>query len=285
MKKLKDLKNARNTTTLNNKPKRKRDIASWALIIFSAGFLALMAYTFSKNGTGVPGMPNMATINNNRPVELTFSDILRRAPEITTMNIRDTIATGTLSDGTKYTATITYDPEMLARLSESGTTITIDTSKSWFESIATFAPLLLTLLFIFWILRGFRRGGAGGIGRSLINQNPTKIATGKPKTTFKDVAGIDSEKQELSEIVDFLKNKDKYKSLGARVPRGVLLSGQPGTGKTLLARAIAGEADVPFFAASGSDFSGIIVGLGVAKSKKFLKWQNATHHAYYSLTK
>ncbi|MBR6597952.1 MAG: ATP-dependent zinc metalloprotease FtsH [Alphaproteobacteria bacterium] len=271
MKKLKDLKNARNTTTLNNKPKRKRDIASWALIIFSAGFLALMAYTFSKNGTGVPGMPNMATINNNRPVELTFSDILRRAPEITTMNIRDTIATGTLSDGTKYTATITYDPEMLARLSESGTTITIDTSKSWFESIATFAPLLLTLLFIFWILRGFRRGGAGGIGRSLINQNPTKIATGKPKTTFKDVAGIDSEKQELSEIVDFLKNKDKYKSLGARVPRGVLLSGQPGTGKTLLARAIAGEADVPFFAASGSDFSGIIVGLGVAKIKEIFE--------------
>ena len=271
MKKLKDLKNARNTTTLNNKPKRKRDIASWALIIFSAGFLALMAYTFSKNGTGVPGMPNMATINNNRPVELTFSDILRRAPEITTMNIRDTVATGTLSDGTKYTATITYDPEMLARLSESGTTITIDTSKSWFESIATFAPLLLTLLFIFWILRGFRRGGAGGIGRSLINQNPTKIATGKPKTTFKDVAGIDSEKQELSEIVDFLKNKDKYKSLGARVPRGVLLSGQPGTGKTLLARAIAGEADVPFFAASGSDFSGIIVGLGVAKIKEIFE--------------
>lgn len=271
MKRLKDLKNARNTTTLNNKPKRKRDIASWALIIFGAGFLALMAYTFSKNGTGVPGMPNMATINNNRPVELTFSDILRRAPEITTMNIRDTVATGTLSDGTKYTATITYDPEMLARLSESGTTITIDTSKSWFESIATFAPLLLTLLFIFWILRGFRRGGAGGIGRSLINQNPTKIATGKPKTTFKDVAGIDSEKQELSEIVDFLKNKDKYKSLGARVPRGVLLSGQPGTGKTLLARAIAGEADVPFFAASGSDFSGIIVGLGVAKIKEIFE--------------
>ena len=113
------------------------------------------------------------------------------------------------------------------------------------------------LLFIFWILRGFRRGGAaGGISRSLIGQNPTKIATGKPKTTFADVAGIDSEKQELSEIVDFLKNKDKYKSLGARVPRGVLLSGQPGTGKTLLARAIAGEANVPFFAASGSDFSG-----------------------------
>ena len=73
------------------------------------------------------------------------------------------------------------------------------------------------------------------------------------------------------EIVDFLKNKDKFKAVGARVPRGVLLSGQPGTGKTLLARAIAGEANVPFFAASGSDFSGIIVGLGVAKIKEIFE--------------
>ncbi len=269
MKKLKELKNKSNNQTANKTPKRKRDAASWALIIFGAIFLALIANTLSKNGVNTTG--NLPTINSTKPVELTFSDILRRAPEIATMNIRDTNATGTLSDGTKYTATITYDPDMLTRLSESGTTITIDTSKTWFESIVTFAPLLLTLLFIFWIIRGFRRGGAGGIGRSLINQNPTKIATGKPKTTFKDVAGIDSEKQELSEIVDFLKNKDKYKSLGARVPRGVLLSGQPGTGKTLLARAIAGEANVPFFAASGSDFSGIIVGLGVAKIKEIFE--------------
>ena len=269
MRKLKELKNNHNNQTVNKTPKRKRDSASWALIIFGAIFLALIANTLSKNGVNVP--TSIPTVNTSKPVELTFSDILRRAPEIATMNIRDTNATGTLSDGTKYTATLTYDPDMLTRLSESGTTITIDTSKTWFESIVTFAPLLLTLLFIFWILRGFRRGGAGGIGRSLINQNPTKIATGKPKTTFKDVAGIDSAKQELTEIVDFLKNKDKYKSLGARVPRGVLLSGQPGTGKTLLARAIAGEANVPFFAASGSDFSGIIVGLGVAKIKEIFE--------------
>ena len=107
----------------------------------------------------------------------------------------------------------------------------------------------------------------GGLGRALVGQNPTKVITGKPKTTFKDVAGIDSEKQELAEVVDFLRDKSKFAAVGARVPRGVLLSGEPGTGKTLLARAIAGEANVPFFAASGSDFSGIIVGLGVAKIK------------------
>ena len=128
-------------------------------------------------------------------------------------------------------------------------------------------PILMGLFFIWWIFRGFK-GAAGGIGRTLTQQNPTKITTGKTKTTFNDVAGIDSEKQELMEIVDFLKNKEKFQAVGARVPRGILLSGEPGTGKTLLARAIAGEANVPFFAASGSDFSGIIVGLGVAKIKE-----------------
>ncbi|MDW2958506.1 MAG: ATP-dependent zinc metalloprotease FtsH [Alphaproteobacteria bacterium] len=267
MKKLKDLKNFKKKN--NNNGKRSRDGGVSFLIIFGIMFLLLIGRAIWLGGV-TPTAPGAPT-NVAKPVELSFSDILRRAPEIKTMKINGNDATGTLSDGTKYTATITYDPEMLAKLSESGTAITIDTSKSWFERIATFAPLLLTLLFIFWIFRGFRRGGAGGISRSLVNQNPTKIATGKPKTTFKDVAGIDSEKQELSEIVDFLKNKDKYKSLGARVPRGVLLSGQPGTGKTLLARAIAGEANVPFFAASGSDFSGIIVGLGVAKIKEMFE--------------
>ena len=266
MKKLKDFTKNKSTNKQN-----RRDGANWFLMLFGVIFVAMAARIFLFGGFTPANMPTMPNTNQAKPIELSFSDVLRRAPEIKTMKINGNDASGTLSDGTKYTATITYDPEMLAKLSESGTAITIDTSRGWFDTVATFAPLALTLLFIFWILRGFRRGGAGGISRSLIGQNPTKIATGKPKTTFADVAGIDSEKQELSEIVDFLKNKDKYKSLGARVPRGVLLSGQPGTGKTLLARAIAGEANVPFFAASGSDFSGIIVGLGVAKIKEIFE--------------
>ena len=244
---------------------RRRGGAGWFMMLFMAIFIALAVRVLGNGGIGGAGNNIVA------PLELSFSDVLRRAPDIKAMNVNENHATGVLHDGTTFTATITQDPEMLKELADAGAEITIDTSKSWLEYVATFAPLALTLLFIFWIIRGFRRGGAGGIGRSLVNQNPTKIATGKPKTTFADVAGIDSEKQELSEIVDFLKNKDKYKSLGARVPRGVLLSGQPGTGKTLLARAIAGEADVPFFAASGSDFSGIIVGLGVAKIKEIFE--------------
>lgn len=266
MKKLKDFTKNKSTNKQN-----RHDGANWFLMLFGVLFMAVAARFFLFGGVGTNPLNNMPNVGQTKPIELSFSDVLRRAPEIKTMKINGNNAVGTLDDGTKYTATITYDPEMLAKLSESGTAITIDTSRGWLDTVATFAPLVLTLLFIFWILRGFRRGGTGGIGRSLIGQNPTKIATGKPKTTFADVAGIDSEKQELSEIVDFLKNKDKYKSLGARVPRGVLLSGQPGTGKTLLARAIAGEANVPFFAASGSDFSGIIVGLGVAKIKEIFE--------------
>ena len=247
-----------------NKFIRRGDGSNIFLIIFAALFVAMIARTFI-GGPAPQFLPDGTP--TPQPIEMSFSDVLRRASDIKTMDIRGNDATGTLNDGTPYTATITYDPEMLGRIADAGATISIDTSKTWVDDLGTWVPILMGLFFIWWIFRGFK-GAAGGIGRSLTQQNPTKITTGKTKTTFSDVAGIDSEKQELMEIVDFLKNKEKFQALGARVPRGVLLSGEPGTGKTLLARAIAGEANVPFFAASGSDFSGIIVGLGVAKIKE-----------------
>jgi len=235
------------------------------LIVFALLFVFMIGRAFVGGGVA-PQMFNGGQ-QVQQPIELTFSDVLRRAPEIDDMKIRGNDATGTLKDGTPYTATITYDPELLSQIAENGATISIDTSKSWVDYLGTWVPILMGLFFIWWIFRGFKMG-AGGLSRSLAQQNPTKITTGKTKTTFKDVAGIDSEKQELMEIVDFLKDGKKFRDVGARVPRGILLSGEPGTGKTLLARAIAGEANVPFFAASGSDFSGIIVGLGVAKIKE-----------------
>ncbi len=227
--------------------------------IFVALFLAVVVNSFMSEN-------NSNGVVRSEPVELSFSDVLRRADEIQTMNVRGDMAKGKMRDGTEYRATIAYSPEMLEKFADRGTAISIDTSKGWVDYLGVWVPIIMGVLFIWWIFRGLRGGGAG-IGRALVGQNPTKVVTGKPKTTFKDVAGIDSEKQELAEVVDFLRDKSKFAAVGARVPRGVLLSGEPGTGKTLLARAIAGEANVPFFATSGSDFSGIIVGLGVAKIK------------------
>jgi cell division protease FtsH len=116
---------------------------------------------------------------------------------------------------------------------------------------------------MFYSMRQFQSGSnrAMGFGRS-----KAKLAGGnQSKVTFEDVAGIDEAKQELSEIVEFLKNPKKFQKLGGRIPRGVLLAGPPGTGKTLLARAIAGEAAVPYFSISGSDFVEMFVGVGASR--------------------
>ncbi len=138
-------------------------------------------------------------------------------------------------------------------------------SSIWVELIPT---VLLVLVFIgFWFFIMKRMGG-GAMGSKELNFGKAKFknsADEKKKTTFDDVAGADEEKEELKEIVEFLKAPDKYNSLGARIPKGVLLVGPPGTGKTLLAKAVAGEAGVPFFSISGSDFVEMFVGVGASR--------------------
>lgn len=224
-------------------------------------------------GTNIPMGLKSNTAPQSKPVQLSFSQILNASNkrEIATMVIRENQASGKLKDGLEYTAIIDHDPALLTKISESGASVSIDNSKGFVNQLGTWVPILMGILFIWWIWRGIKGAGAGGGISAISKFNPTKIISGKSKTTFADVAGIDEEKQEVSEIVDFLKNPEKFKKLGARVPRGILMSGAPGTGKTLLARAIAGEANVPFFATSGSDFSGIIVGLGVAKIKEMFE--------------
>lgn len=209
-----------------------------------------------------------------KPVQLNFSEILAASDtgKIQSVEIRGVDASGVMVDGTRFRGVIDNDARVLERIAASGASLTIDKSRGWVEHLGTWVPILMGIIFIYWIYRGLKGGGMGGMGRMASAMNPTKITVGaKTKVTFADVVGINHAKQEVQEIVDFLKNKEKFQKLGARIPRGVLLSGEPGTGKTLLARAIAGEANVPFFAASGSDFAGIIVGLGVAKIKEIFE--------------
>jgi len=129
-----------------------------------------------------------------------------------------------------------------------------------------FGPtLLLVALFVFIARRSAgAAGGAGGL-MSFGRSRARRVEASDQHITFEDVAGIDEAKEELTEIVDFLRNPDKYRRLGGRIPHGVLLSGPPGTGKTLLARAVAGEADVPFFSMSASEFVEAIVGIGASR--------------------
>ena len=130
-----------------------------------------------------------------------------------------------------------------------------------------FGPTLLFLLLLVWVFRRAAAAGGGGAGglMSFGRSRARRVEAADQRVTFNDVAGIDEAKAELTEIVDFLKNPDKYLKLGGRIPRGVLLSGAPGTGKTLLARAVAGEAGVPFFQMSASEFVEMIVGVGASR--------------------
>ena len=157
--------------------------------------------------------------------------------------------------------------------SETAKKLTYVEPNTWFPKlIASLAPWLLIFgLFWFFILRQMKApGGSGGVlafGKSrarLHNKETSKV-------TFKDVAGIDEAKEEVQEIIEFLKNPSKFRKIGGRIPRGVLLVGPPGTGKTLLAKAIAGEADVPFFSISGSDFVEMFVGVGASRVRDLFK--------------
>jgi len=139
----------------------------------------------------------------------------------------------------------------------------------------SFGPvILLVLLFVFLMRRA--AGGAGGALSNLGRSKAKRYDASAQRVTFADVAGIDEAEDELVEIVDFLKNPDRYRRLGGQIPRGVLLSGPPGTGKTLLARAVAGEADVPFFSLSASEFVEMIVGVGASRVRDLFSQAKAT---------
>ncbi len=149
-----------------------------------------------------------------------------------------------------------------------GVMVTVEAPQknTWLVNLLSSLFPTLLLIGVWWYFISTMQGGAGGRGMMSFGRSKAKLfLDNKPKVTFNDVAGCEESKEELQEVIHFLKNPDKFQKLGAKVPKGVLLVGPPGTGKTLLARAAAGEADVPFFSASGSDFVEMFVGVGAAR--------------------
>ena len=206
---------------------------------------------------------------NKSSVQLTYSQFL---DEVELGSIKDVVIkgnniTGSYEDGRSFKTYAANDPTLVDRLNERGVNISAAPLDDGYPSIlgiliSWFPMLLLIGVWIFFMrqMQG-GKGGAMGFGRSkakLLTENKNKV-------TFNDVAGIDEAKEELVEIVEFLKDPRKFQKLGGRIPKGALLIGPPGTGKTLLARAVAGEAGVPFFTISGSDFVEMFVGVGASR--------------------
>ncbi|MGY8976182.1 MAG: ATP-dependent zinc metalloprotease FtsH [Alphaproteobacteria bacterium] len=234
--------------------KMGKNLVAWAIIVI---FLLAVFNLFQDKNT------------QTENVALPYSEFLSQVKlnNINDVIIKENNITGSFQSGESFTTYAPNDPELINKLTASGVKVS---AAPLDESVSPILGMLLNwlpmLLFIgVWIffmkqMQG-GKGGAMGFGKS-----KAKLLTEKHgKVTFEDVAGIDEAKDELEEIIEFLKNPKKFQKLGGKIPKGVLLVGPPGTGKTLLARAVAGEANVPFFTISGSDFVEMFVGVGASR--------------------
>jgi cell division protease FtsH len=216
-------------------------------------------------------------------VETPFSTFVELVKEhkISSVLIKDGEIIAKTKDG-QYIKTVAppnYE-KLYDELLKNGVKVTVERKSDnlLLKTILGWLPIIFFIGFWFLMLRGLG-GGGGGAGRAFsFGKSRAKVYVDeKPKVTFKDVAGIDEVKEEVKEIIDYLKNPDKYKRLGGRPPKGILLYGEPGVGKTLLAKAIAGEANVPFISVSGSDFVEMFVGVGAARVRDL--FETARKHA------
>ena len=209
----------------------------------------------------------------NKPLttqsEVVFSDFMDQVEggTVNEVMIRGDTITGKYMDGQAFQTTAPpKDPDLIKSLREKNVRIVVvpPEQTSWYMSILiSWFPMLLLLGI--WIFFMRQMQGGGGKAMSFGKSRARLLNEAKDKTTFKDVAGVDEAKEELHEIIEFLKEPQKFSKLGGKIPKGVLLVGPPGTGKTLLARAIAGEANVPFYSISGSDFVEMFVGVGASR--------------------
>ncbi|MEO0819600.1 MAG: ATP-dependent zinc metalloprotease FtsH [Pseudomonadota bacterium] len=229
-----------------------KNLAFWAILIL----LLVTLFSVFQDGSG----PS----NGN---QLSYSDFIARAErgEISRVVIDGETVTGQTSAGQRFTTVQPRDADLVPILRESNVDISVEPQErgGLLSTLGFWLPMLI--IFGIWIffLNRMQGGGRGAMG---FGKSRAKLLTERTgKVTFDDVAGIDEAKEELEEIVEFLRDPQKYSRLGGKIPKGALLVGPPGTGKTLLARAIAGEAGVPFFTISGSDFVEMFVGVGASR--------------------
>ena len=186
--------------------------------------------------------------------------------ESVVLKTKDLVVEGKIKvTGEKFSVGFTQGYNIEDYLVSNKVDFTTDTQKTsiWLTLLGTFAPIILIVIFFLFMMNQMQGGGSKVM--SFGKSRAKRMSLDQPKVTFKDVAGVDEAVEELEEIKEFLENPKKFQSLGARIPKGVLLFGPPGTGKTLLARAVAGEAGVPFFSIAGSDFVEMFVGVGASR--------------------
>ena len=219
---------------------------------------------------------NIEESNSNRREQISYSQFRQevigdRIAEVTYKGDQMTIH-GQRLDGTRFeTRHPIYkrDEVVDSALSDNGVVTVFESAEEpsiWSQLLVGAFPILLLLAIFFFFMRQMQGGVSGRGGPMAFGKSKAKLMEGgKVSTTFKDVAGCEEAKQDVQELVDFLKDPTKFQKLGGKIPRGALMVGPPGTGKTLLARAVAGEAKVPFFSISGSDFVEMFVGVGASR--------------------
>jgi cell division protease FtsH len=237
-------------TRLNSTVKQ---LLMWVLVITGA----ICLFTYVSKGMG-----------GTKELTPSYSDVLTKAQagQVKDVTIDDKTMTGHYTTGDQFRTIIpANDPEMYSifRANHVNVSNKDQNSNYWVSMLVSIAPFALLLGLWFFLLRQMQSGGnkAMSFGKS----RARLLSMQQKKITFKDVAGVDEAKEELKEIIEFLREAQKFQRLGGRIPKGVLLVGPPGTGKTLLARAVAGEANVPFFSISGSDFVEMFVGVGASR--------------------
>src|ERR1700692_822741 len=231
-----------------------RNFALWLIIVL----LLLALFTVFQN----PGQRSVTQ-------DISFSQLLNDVDQgkVLDVLIQGPEIHGTYTDGRGFNTYAPNDPTLVQRLYGKGVTITarpLQDNVPWFVGLLVSWLPFIALIGV-WIFLSRQMQGAGGKALGFGKSRAKLLTEAHGRVTFEDVAGVDEAKQDLQEIVEFLRDPGKFQRLGGRIPRGVLLVGPPGTGKTLLARAIAGEANVPFFTISGSDFVEMFVGVGASR--------------------